>query len=147
MTRTLREQLIEVWKLVSYVERPVDGSDPAYPMGEKLEGIIIYAADGYMSVQLMRPDRPKFSSGDRSVDSESEIKEAASGYFAYAGPFHFDAEKKMLTHSVCLSLDPNWLGQVQKRVVRIDGDMLQLSTERPLESEGRETTYYLTWKR
>ena len=147
MTRTLREQLIGVWKLVSYVERPVDGSDPAYPMGEKLEGLIIYAADGYMSVQLMRPDRPKFSRGDWSGGSENEIKEAASGYFAYAGPFHIDEEKGILTHAVSLSLDPNWLDQAQRRVVRIEGDILELSTEEPLESEGRVTMYHLTWKR
>ena len=147
MTRTLREQLIGVWKLVSYVERPVDGSDPAYPMGEKLEGLIIYAADGYMSVQLMRPDRPKFSRGDWSGGGEDEIKEAASGYFAYAGPFHIDEEKKILTHAVSLSLDPNWLDQAQRRVVRLEGDILELSTEKPLESEGKATMYHLTWKR
>ena len=147
MTKTLREQLIGAWKLVSYVEKPVDGSNPACPMGEKLEGIIIYATDGYMSVQLMRPDRPQFSSGDRSSGTESEIKAAASGYFAYAGPFDIDEEKKILTHAMFLSLDPNWLGQVQTRVVRIEGDMLQLSTEEPLESAGKETMYYLTWRR
>ena len=147
MTMTLRQQLIGTWKLVSYVEKPVDGSDPAYPMGEKLEGIIIYAADGHMSVQLMRPNRPQFSSGDWSSGTESEITEAASGYFAYAGSFDIDEEKKILTHAVVLSLDPNWLGHVQTRVVALEGDILQLSTEKPLESEGRETMYYLTWKR
>jgi hypothetical protein len=46
-----------------------------------------------------------------------------------------------------VSLDPNWLGQTQTRVVKIEGDMLHLSTEKPLESEGKETMYYLTWKR
>ena len=76
MTKTLREQLVGTWKLVSYVERPVDGSEPTYPMGEKLEGIIIYAPDGYMSVQLMRPDRAKFASGDWFGGTDKEIKEA-----------------------------------------------------------------------
>jgi hypothetical protein len=147
MTKTLREQLIGAWKLVSYVEKPVDGSDPAYPMGEGLEGFIIYSRDGYMSVQLMRPDRSKFSSGDWSDGTEREIGEAASGYFAYAGPFDIDEEKKILTHAVAVSLDPNWLGQLQRRVVRIEGDILRLSTEKPLESKGKETMYHLTWKR
>jgi hypothetical protein len=147
MSKTLRDQLIGAWKLVSYVEKPVDGSDPAYPLGEKLEGLIIYAADGYMSVQLMRPNRPQFSSGDWSSGTEGEIKEAASGYFAYAGPFDIDEDKKLLTHAVVLSLDPNWQGHVQRRVVRIEGDILHLSTEKPLESEGRKTMYHLTWKR
>jgi hypothetical protein len=49
----LREQLIGAWKLVSYEERPVDGSPPFYPMSEKPMGIIMYTPDGYMSAQLM----------------------------------------------------------------------------------------------
>jgi hypothetical protein len=32
MAKTLREQLIGTWKLVSYVEKPTDGSEPFYPM-------------------------------------------------------------------------------------------------------------------
>ena len=30
------------WKLVSYVEKPVDGSEPFYPMGREPQGIIMY---------------------------------------------------------------------------------------------------------
>ena len=137
MTKTLREQLVGTWKLVSYVERPVDGSEPTYPMGEKLEGIIIYAPDGYMSVQLMRPDRAKFASGDWFGGTDKEIKEAARGYFAYSGPFHIDEEKKTLTHSMFVSLDPNWLGQTQTRVVKLEGDMLHLSTEKSVGVRGQ----------
>jgi hypothetical protein len=55
MTKTLRDQLIGAWKLVSHVEKPVVGSEPVYPMGEKLEGIMIYAPDSYVSVHIMRP--------------------------------------------------------------------------------------------
>jgi hypothetical protein len=116
-------------------------------MGERLQGLVIYSPDGYMSVQLMRPNRSKFSSGDWSDGTESEIREAATGYFAYAGPFDIDEEKKILTHAVVLSLDPNWVGQAQRRMVKIEGDILHLSTEKPLESEGKETMYHLTWKR
>ena len=32
---SLRQQLIGAWKLVSYVETPVDGSPKRYPMGEE----------------------------------------------------------------------------------------------------------------
>ena len=31
---SLRDQLIGAWRLVSYVEEPVDGSVPSYPFGE-----------------------------------------------------------------------------------------------------------------
>ncbi len=44
------------------------------------------------------------------------------GYIAYSGPFHTDEEKQPLTHSMFVSLFPNWLGETQRRVVKIDGD-------------------------
>jgi len=45
MARALRERLISAWKLVAYVEKPVDGSAPFYPMGEEAQGIIMYTPD------------------------------------------------------------------------------------------------------
>jgi hypothetical protein len=116
-------------------------------MGEKPEGIIMYTPDGYMSAQLMHPDRPKFASGDWFRGSDKEIREEALGYIAYGGPFHTDEEKQTLTHSMFVSLFPNWLGQTQPRLVKIEGDMLHLSTAAPIKSGGKETNSYLTWKR
>ena len=46
MAKTLRDQLVGAWKLVSYVEKPVDGSAPFYPMGETPKGISTVDADG-----------------------------------------------------------------------------------------------------
>ncbi len=62
--KTLREQLIGAWKLVSYVEKPVDGSAPFYPFSEHPQGIIMYTPDGFMSAQLCSPGRKPFASGD-----------------------------------------------------------------------------------
>jgi hypothetical protein len=53
--------------LVSYTEKPVDGSAPFYPMSEKPMGIIMYTPDGFMSAQLTHPDRKSFVSGDWSM--------------------------------------------------------------------------------
>jgi len=147
MGKTLREQLVGAWKLVSYVEKPIDGSPSFYPMGEKPEGIIMYTPDGYMSAQLMRPGRPLFASGDWFRGTDEEIRQEAAGYIAYSGPYHTDEDKHTLSHSMFVSLFPNWLGQTQPRVVTIEGDMLHLSTAIPIKSGGTETNSYLTWKR
>ena len=147
MAQGLREKLIGAWKLISYVEKPVDGSAPFYPMGEKPEGIIMYTPDGYMSAQIMHPGRPKFASGDWFRGTVEEIKEEALGYIAYCGHFHADEQKQTLTHSMFVSLFPNWLGQTQPRAVKIEGDMLHLSTATPIKSGGKETNSYLSWKR
>ena len=147
MAQGLRERLIGAWKLVSYVEEPVDGSAPFYPMGEEPQGIIMYTPDGYMSAQLMHPGRPKFASGDWFRGSDEEIKEEALGYIAYSGPFHTDEKKQTLTHSMFVSLFPNWLGQTQPRVVKIEGDILRLSTATPIISGGKKVNSHLVWRR
>lgn len=54
----LRDRPIGTWKLVSYVEHTVDGSEPFESLGHKPGGIIMYTPEGYMSVQLSRPNRP-----------------------------------------------------------------------------------------
>jgi hypothetical protein len=142
MAQGLPEQLIGAWKLVTYVERPVDGSAPFYPMGEEPQGLIMYTPDGH--TQLMHPGRPRFASGDWFRGSSEEIKEETLGYIAYRGPFHTDEEKQTLTHSMFVSLFPNWLGRTQPRVVKIEGDMLHLSSATPIMSGGKKTMSYLS---
>ena len=147
MAAGLRDQLIGAWKLISYEERPVDGSPSFYPMSEKPMGIIMYTPDGFMSAQLMKPDRKPFASGDWFKGTDEEYKQEASTYIAYSGPFHVDEEQKTLTHSMFVSLFPNWLGQTQPRVVRIEGDDLYLSTATPIHSQGKIVKSPLHWKR
>jgi len=49
MRTRLRDQLIGAWKLISYAERPVDGSHSFYPMSEEPMWIIMYTPVGRMS--------------------------------------------------------------------------------------------------
>ena len=147
MAEKLRDQLIGAWKLVSYVEKPVNGSAPNHPMGESPLGIIMYTPDGYMSAQLMRPNRSSFATGDWFKATPEEYGREASTYFAYSGPFHVDEEKKTVTHSVFVSLFPNWIGQTQQRIVGIEGDTLHLSTASPIHSGGHTVNAYLQWQR
>lgn len=145
--KSLRDQLIGAWSLVSYEERPVDGSPSFYPMGTSPKGIIMYTPDGFMSAQLSKPDREPFASGDWFEASDAEFKNEATSYIAYTGPFQVDETKQHLSHSMFISLFPNWVGQTQPRVVRIDGDRLFLSTASPISSGGKTVNSYLEWRR
>src|SRR5437868_2430793 len=147
MAQGLREQLIGAWKLVSYQEIPVDGSEPFEPLGHEPHGIIMYTPDGYMSAQLSKPDRGRFASGDWFAGTLEEYRAEASTYIAYSGPFHVDEEKKTLTHSMFVSLFPDWTGQTQPRVAELDGDRLHLSTASPIHSGGKVVNSYLIWHR
>ncbi|MGA7778724.1 MAG: lipocalin-like domain-containing protein [Paraburkholderia sp.] len=66
---------------------------------------------------------------------------------AYTGPFKVDEEKQTLTHSMFISLFPDWTGQTQPRVVRINGGLLNLSTAGPVQSGEKTVNSYLQWKR
>ena len=146
-TESLRDRLIGAWSLVSYEERPVDGSESFYPMGKTPKGIIMYTPDGFMLTQLSKPDRKPFASGDWFEATDAEFKHEATSYIAYTGPFAVDEEKQHLTHSMFISLFPNWIGQTQPRVVRIEGDQLFLSTASPISSSGKTVNSHLAWRR
>ena len=143
----LRDALIGTWTLVSYVETPVDGSSQRFPLGEKPEGLLVYAPDGYMSAQLMRPGRREFSSADMFKGTLEEYADEAIGYLAYSGPFCVDELTSTLTHSMTVSLFPGWLGQTQPRVAKLDGSRLELSTAAPTLSGGVEVMAHLRWER
>jgi hypothetical protein len=147
MATTLREQLIGAWKLVSYVAKPTDGSPQLYPMGENPMGIILYTADGYMSAQLMSAERRSFASGDWYRGTDEEYKAEATTYLAYSGPFHVDEETRTLTHSMFVSLFPNWVGQTQPRVVSIENGILCLGTKAPIRSGDKMVMANLKWRR
>jgi hypothetical protein len=116
-------------------------------MTEKPQGIIMYTPDGYMSAQLSQPNRRPFASGDWFKGTDEDYRHEASTYIAYTGEFHVDEEKQTLTHSMFISLFPNWIGQTQPRVVKIEGDTLHLGTASPIQSGGRTVNSFLVWNR
>lgn len=95
-------------------------------------GVLIYHPDGYVSAQLMRRDRRLFASGDWSAGTAAGYQAEATSYFAYCGPFLADDDSRTVVHSAEVSLFPNWTGQVLRRHVAIDQDLLRLSTVDPV---------------
>ena len=147
MIEKLRDQLIGAWELVSFVQIPINASTANCPLGEQPVGIIMYTSDGYMSAQLMRSNPGHFASADWFKATPEEYARAASTYFAYAGPFDVDEESSTVTHSVAVSLFPNWIGKKQHRIARIEGDTLWLSTASPMQSAGQSVNADVQWRR
>ena len=123
---SLRDRLIGAWRLAEFTVTAEDGT-VTYPMGEDVEGLIIYTADGYMSAQLMEPGRPAYASGEFTHGTEEEEAAAAAGYLAYSGPFYVNEETATLKHHMSVSLFPNWLNQTQERFVELEGDTLTIT--------------------
>ena len=143
----LRQRLVGTWRLVSYVERDVESSEESHPMGERPLGLLIYAQDGFMSVQLSSANRLPFQGSDPYCGTPEEYTGAASRYIAYSGPFYIDVPNGSLIHEMQVSLFPNWLGQRQVRRFQIEGDLLRLATDRPMNFGGALKTATLVWRR
>ncbi|MGE7608031.1 lipocalin-like domain-containing protein [Peribacillus frigoritolerans] len=123
MAKSMREQVIGTWSLVSYETQDVDGN-VLYPLGKDAKGFIMYNPDGYMSAQLMASGRPAYKSGDLHTGTTAEMAAAAHGYLAYSGPFEVDEENQELIHHMDVSMNPTWLSQAQPRIAKIKGDQV-----------------------
>lgn len=142
--RSLREQLIGHWRLVSLAA--LNGNDIDYPMGQDLEGVITYESAGHMATQIMRHLRPSFVSGDMGGGTSEELAAAVTGYSAYFGTYSVDEAAGVVTHHVKGSLFPNWVGTDQRRSILIDGNSLTL-TSQPILSEGKMRVFRAVWQR
>jgi len=147
MEKSLFNQLIGAWMLMDLIEVPVDGGTVTHPMGRDAKGLIIYNPDGFMSAQIMNPKRKNFAREHYTGATAEEYTQEGSTYLAYSGPFEVNEEKKSLTHSMYVSLFPNWTGQTQSRIVHFADGLLHLESGTPFISNGMMVTHKLTWKR
>jgi hypothetical protein len=136
--------LVGTWRLISWETRSVDGQTVSYPFGREAVGYIMYNEDGYMSVDITRPNRESFAAGDLLSGSTEEKAHAASTYVSYCGRYELQGET--VIHHVELSLFPNWVSVDQERLVELRGNRLTLST-RPNFLGGKLQTAHLIWER
>jgi len=134
---------VGAWALVSFEVRSASGAI-TYPFGHDVRGYIVYSHDGYMSVAFMQAGRAKCKSEDVRGASAEEKVSAMDTYLSYCGRYEVRGDK--VVHHIEVSLFPNWIGQDQERLFRLEGDQLTLSTP-PMPIGGQEQTAHLIWKR
>jgi len=143
----LRARLLGAWRLLDVAEEPLDGSPAGRPHGEQPRGLILYSADGMMSVQIAKREREPVAGADWTALTAEEYAAEARSYFAYAGRFSVDDAAGTVVHHVELSLFPGWAGLSMPREVAFDGDRLVLSSVAPVESGGRQVIVRISWVR
>ena len=136
--------LIGVWKLISFEARR-ESEEPSFPFGKDAKGLLIYTDVGRFSVQMMRPNRPKFVSGDQFKGTMEEINECFKGCVSYFGEYEFNATGGFVIHHIQSSLFPNWEG-TQKRFVEISDRRISLTTPAVLWNE-KMTIGAMIWER
>ncbi len=141
----IADRIVGAWQLVEYSTTSETG-EVGNPLGPDARGLIIYSADGFMSAQIMRPNRTRYRSPNVHSGEMSERGEAAGGYLAYSGPYRVDEKNRAVWHEMMVSLYPNWIGDDQKRNVRFEGDLMTLSSD-PLVFRRITLSPALVWRR
>lgn len=121
--KTLKEQLIGTWLVVSNVTTSPDGTK-VDTFGPNPKGIFIYESNGRFAIISIRAGIPKFASDNRSTGTADENKAVVQGSIAYFGTYSVNEADKSLTAQVESATFPNWVGDTQKRKIAISGDDL-----------------------
>jgi hypothetical protein len=138
-----QNSLIGTWRLVSYEQHGSDGR-VSFPLGEQPLGYLVYAADGYMSVQMMARQRPSLPGGDLGAGSIEDKAAALDTYRAYSGRYEIDGDR--VIHHVQISSWPNRVGTDLVRTMTLAGGRLHLRTA-PFNTGGVTQTADLVWER
>jgi len=126
--KTVKGQIFGVWSVVSVVN-DVDGKKTE-PYGAHPKGQFIFTADGYFSTNIVRPDRPKLVSNNRTTGMPEENKAAVQGSNSSFGTYEISSDGSITLHIVG-STFPNWDGTKQKRLAAIKGDEITWTNPTP----------------
>ena len=96
-----------------------------------------------MCVALMKPSRPNWHSNEENA-SDSEKISAASGFSSYCGRYEIDEKNQVIVHYPEVSFNPNFIGTVQKRPYRLEGNRMTFSD---VEQSGEVERWTIVWEK
>jgi hypothetical protein len=134
--KTLKEQLVGAWTLVS--------TDNARNFGTNPKGMLVFDASGRYAIVFMRSDLPKFGARTSDQGTADENKSVMQGMVAHFGTYSVNEADKTITSRAEGSWFPNQVGTEAKRIVTsITADELKYTN--PATALG--TTAQTVWRR
>lgn len=140
----IQDRLAGTWTLVSVDNVQPDGTR-VQPYGSHPDGRLMLDAQGRYAVQIFRPGRAKFASGDKSKGTPEENRETVLGTNSHFGRYTVDEAGHRITFQIEHASFPNWEGTEQTRSFTLNGDELRY-TVRTTTTGGAEIAE-VTWKR
>jgi hypothetical protein len=114
--KTLKEQIVGTWTLVSWVQTRANGTKN-YRFGSDPKGVNMFSPTGQFSLIIAQANLPKISSNDPLKPTVEEAQAIVRGSIAYFGTYTVDEA----TRTVSMKLDgttlTNQLGVPQKRII------------------------------
>ena len=140
--KSLEEQLVGTWTMVSNINMRPDGSRYE-ALGPNPRGVFILDEDGHFAITIIGDARRKFASNNRLEGTPDENKSAVHGAIAYFGTYTVNEADHTLNFHIERCTFPNWDGTDQKRSVTITGDEMKY-TNTAASGGGKAE---LVWKR
>lgn len=142
--KSLKEQLVGTWTLVSWDQRNADGTT-VQQFGANPKGIAFFDTTGHYIITVMRSDRAKYAIdnfGQIAQATAEEHKATAQGTITYFGTYSVNEADRIVDIRVEASSFPNWNGTDQKRFFEVTEDQLKLTVRPP-----RGGSVDVLWKR
>jgi hypothetical protein len=132
------------WAMEAAYEIHADGSRTTN-YGDHPSGLMMVDSDGVYSIQIYRPDRPKFAAGVKSKGEPEEYRSAVLGSSNHFGKVKVDEAAHQLLFDVEASSFPNWEGKRQVRNYTYADGLLSYAV--PASASGDGTIAYSVWRR
>jgi hypothetical protein len=141
-TKSLKDQLVGTWSLVSWEQVNKDGTK-RQDFGPNPKGVTTFDAAGHVFTMYARLDLPKIASDDRTKATPEEAQAINAGILAYFGTYAVDEASKTITLQMESTTYPNQLSVPQKRVIAIlTADELKFSNPTPTAGGGQINIAY-----
>lgn len=132
------------WVMASAYEVHPDGSRTTN-YGEHPHGLLNVDASGRYNMQIFRPGRPAFASGDKARGTPGEYRQAVEGSSTHFGHVSIDRSKHQLVFDIEAASFPNWEGKRQVRDYTFKDGVLSYAVPTSASSSG--VIAYSTWRR
>jgi hypothetical protein len=138
------DAVVGTWTLVLVDNVSPDGGR-THLYGPNPQGILTFDGEGRYALQIVRSERPKFASGDKSIGTAEENKAAVLGANAHFGRYAVDEARHTLTFKIDHASFPNWDGTEQTRSFTLKGDLLTYVV--PVPTSGANVVGEDVWRR
>jgi hypothetical protein len=136
--------LVGSWTLLEWRIDYPDGRPSAWPFGTDAIGLIVYAADGWMSATMSCRRRTTLTAISALKADDASKARAFQEYLTYSGRWHIEGDR--IAHDVEMALNPALLGTRQWREARLHDGELLLAADEPVGG-GRLRRHQIRWRR
>jgi hypothetical protein len=141
--KTLKDQLVGSWTLVSAETVETNGNRVPLVKGTPMKGLLFFTADGRVSFQVIG-EHQRLASNDRIKMTAEEMKAMAESALSYFGTYTVNEAEKSFTMKIEASTFQNQTAiAAAKRMVELNGDDLKITN--PGRLAGGQTIN--VWKR